>query len=1006
MPPRQHQPLFFSILYFQPGGSVQSCLRMYSSMQQARLLSTTLVRPCRFVAHRRYPAAVVASRRYHLSRPWRSSAAGPSDPHGGRDSSSENVSGVSSTVNSEQNASEQRPTTTTPVVPSATEQQQQEGVKKESSPYGSAVRRALRNRKPAKEWTAPVATVPDWFYERNTVVNGDEVRTVAAQTTQQVKIAPTVTGTEQVEAEAEAQGGGSGDENGGPSPSSDGVPGNENRYALAEALWQELCASARAGLRLPPAKYAADPSARKSHLILHYPGNDGILFLDAVVKKLTQELGADLVTLNAQDIAQLCNEQDLEDVGTTTSIRSLGYEVYQPASSDAWQDLVEEAESDDADTMDSAIPSRNLRPGHTAPKFITIESPRGGSGDIPLPNLSGLKSLVAAFNGPMDGPGGAASPQGGKDRAEDRRRRLINELLSSPTKSSRQADKATPEEEGEPQATKTEDTKPVQARDIIVQMQDYSEIQGTREGARFIQLLEKAIQDRRKAGSRILFVGTIAQDDSDSQLIQSPFDNHISQMLVVTPAMGPEAAEKTFADDRKKRTLDVNIRHLQDMLRTRLHETPSALKDDIFANRAWPLDDSLVKDSGLEDRYWTYNQVHWATTIALGNLKPEESFGFDHIRQGIEMIQKTERIRGDWLQEQTPKTKHTETGNDRERLINSLRKTCNTHEKKLLNGVVDAKSLRTTFDDVHVPPETIDALKTLTSLSLIRPEAFTYGVLATDKIPGLLLYGPPGTGKTLLAKAVACESGATVLEVSGSEVYDMYVGEGEKNVKAIFTLAKKLSPCVVFIDEADAIFCSRTGASSRTSHRELINQFLREWDGMNDLSAFIMVATNRPFDLDDAVLRRLPRRLLVDLPTEQDRFSILKIHLKEETLDSSVDLAELARRTPLYSGSDLKNLSVAAALACVREENALAAQHQGDEPYQYPERRTLTWTHFERGMEEISASISEDMSSLSAIRKFDEQYGDRKGRRKKSPGWGFMPATTEEAEADAARVRT
>lgn len=973
-------------------------------MQPVRLLSTTLVRPCRFVAHRRYPAPVVASRRFHLSRPWRSSTPGSSDPHGARDSTSENVSGAS-TVTPAQNASGQRAPTTTStasVAPSSAEQ----SVKKKSNPYGSAVRRALRNRKRAKDYAAPVATVPNWFYERNIVVHGDEARQVAAQAPQQVKIAPTQTETDQTEADAVAQGGGGGgDDNGGsPPPSSDGVPGNENRYALTEALWQELCASARAGLRLPPAKYAREPSARKSHLVLQYPGNDGILFLDAVVQRLAREMGADLVTLNAQDIAQLCSEQDLADVGTTSPIRSLGYEVYRPAVSDAWQDIGEEGESDDADGMDS-VPSRSFRPGLAGPKFITIESSRG-SGDIPLPMPMGLKSLVAAFNNPADGSGGSGSSQAPKDRDEDRRFQLINELLSSPTKT-RQADKATP---GEGQSENSENSKPTRTRDVIVQVQDYGEIQGTREGARFIQLLQKAIQDRRKAGSRVLFVGTAAQDaapDSDtSRLMQNAFDDQFSQMLMVTPAMGSEKAEKTFAEDRKKRTLEINIRHLQDMLRTRLHQAPSALKDDIFADRAWPLDASLVKESGLEERYWTYSQVHWATTLALGNLKPGESFGFDHIKQGIEMMNKTERIRGDWLQEKTPKTKHTETGNERERLINSLRKSCNTYEKKLLNGVVDAKSLRTTFEDVHVPPETIDALKTLTSLSLIRPEAFTYGVLATDKIPGLLLYGPPGTGKTLLAKAVARESGATVLEVSGSDVYDMYVGEGEKNVKAIFTLAKKLSPCVVFIDEADAIFCSRTGASSRTSHRELINQFLREWDGMNDLDAFIMVATNRPFDLDDAVLRRLPRRLLVDLPTEQDRQSILKIHLKDEVLDSSVDLAELARRTPLYSGSDLKNLSVAAALACVREENAQAAQHQGDEPYKYPARRTLTSTHFERGMEEISASISEDMSSLSAIRKFDEQYGDRKGRRKKSPGWGFMPAVTEEAEADAARVRT
>ncbi|KAL8740520.1 MAG: hypothetical protein Q9190_006790, partial [Brigantiaea leucoxantha] len=156
----------------------------------------------------------------------------------------------------------------------------------------------------------------------------------------------------------------------------------------------------------------------------------------------------------------------------------------------------------------------------------------------------------------------------------------------------------------------------------------------------------------------------------------------------------------------------------------------------------------------------------------------------------------------------------------------------------------------------------------------------------------------------------------------------MYVGEGEKNVKAIFSLAKKLTPCIVFIDEADAILGSRGSSANRTSHRELINQFLREWDGMNELSAFIMVATNRPFDLDEASLRRLPRRMLIDLPTEKDREAILGIHLKDEILDPEISLAELASETPFYSGSDLKNLAVAAALACVREEYDTAVSLQ------------------------------------------------------------------------------
>lgn len=237
----------------------------------------------------------------------------------------------------------------------------------------------------------------------------------------------------------------------------------------------------------------------------------------------------------------------------------------------------------------------------------------------------------------------------------------------------------------------------------------------------------------------------------------------------------------------------------------------------------------------------------------------------------------------------------------------------------------------------------------------------------------------------------------------------MYVGEGEKNIRAIFSLAKKLTPCIVFIDEADAILGARSGGSNRTSHRELINQFLREWDGMTETSAFIMVATNRPFDLDEASLRRLPRRLLVDLPVEKDREAILKIHLKDEILDSEVSLSQLATQTPFYSGSDLKNVAVAAALSCVREEFEAAAAHAkdstNDEIYHYPEKRILHDRHFSKAMEEISASISEDMASLSAIRKFDEKYGDRRGRRKKG-GYGFKTvADNEKANSDAARVR-
>jgi SpoVK/Ycf46/Vps4 family AAA+-type ATPase len=345
--------------------------------------------------------------------------------------------------------------------------------------------------------------------------------------------------------------------------------------------------------------------------------------------------------------------------------------------------------------------------------------------------------------------------------------------------------------------------------------------------------------------------------------------------------------------------------------------------------------------------------------------------------------------------------------------LQTLQKDADRYEKKLINGVILPEKMKTTFADVHVAKATVEAVRDLTALSLQRPDAFKYGVLATNTLSGLLLYGPPGTGKTMLAKAVAKESEAAVLTITGSDVNQMWVGESEKTVKAIFTLARKLAPCIVFIDEADALLASRggDGRGGKPNHRDTINQFLLEWDGMNESGVFLMVATNRPFDLDDAVLRRLPRRVLVDLPTQADREAILRIHTKDETLASSVSLADLASKTPFYSGSDLKNVVVSAALSAVRDEIEAkkahdAAQDTTDgavkEEYVFPEKRTLDEKHFDKAMGEVGASVSADMSSLKAVRKFDEQYGERKGRRKPKPfGLG---ARVEEKESDA-RVR-
>lgn len=391
-------------------------------MVQGRLLSS-LARPCRIVAHRRYPPTLASSaRRFHLTPKWLSSA--PSDPSDSRNSPPESVAHDIPSLNSEHTPSKDAPLTS-PVAPT------EQVVKKDPGPYGSGVRRALRNRRQGKDLIAPIATVPQWFRERNTVLHGVEGQAVA-QSQPQVEIKRLETDEKKAEVHAQSHGG----DGGNPLPS-ETQSGTSHRYVLSEALWEELCASAKAGLRLPPPKYAQEPSAQKSHLVLQYPGADGILFLDAVVKRLAQELGADVVTLDAQDIAQLCSEQDMVDSGATSPIRSLGYEVYRPSIAESWQesgDNLNESEADDTDFIDAPVPPRNFRPGLKGAKFITISS-ASNNGDIPLPSILGLKSLMTSFNGPLDGTATAQSPS---DRVEDRRLRLVHELISSPSKRSKQ----------------------------------------------------------------------------------------------------------------------------------------------------------------------------------------------------------------------------------------------------------------------------------------------------------------------------------------------------------------------------------------------------------------------------------------------------------------------------------------------------------------------------------------------------------------------------------------
>ncbi len=205
------------------------------------------------------------------------------------------------------------------------------------------------------------------------------------------------------------------------------------------------------------------------------------------------------------------------------------------------------------------------------------------------------------------------------------------------------------------------------------------------------------------------------------------------------------------------------------------------------------------------------------------------------------------------------------------------------------------------------------------------------------RIPkGVLLVGPPGTGKTLLAKAIAGEAGVPFFSISGSDFVEMFVGVGASRVRSLFEEAKKNSPCIVFIDEIDAVGRQRgTGLGGGHDEREqTLNQLLVEMDGFAVNEGIIMIAaTNRPDILDPALLRpgRFDRQITVAEPDVKGREEILKVHTKKKPLDDTIKLNVLAKRTPGFSGADLENLTNEAALLAVRRNKKTISMNEMEE---------------------------------------------------------------------------
>src|SRR6266480_6287325 len=250
------------------------------------------------------------------------------------------------------------------------------------------------------------------------------------------------------------------------------------------------------------------------------------------------------------------------------------------------------------------------------------------------------------------------------------------------------------------------------------------------------------------------------------------------------------------------------------------------------------------------------------------------------------------------------------------------------------------KETKVTFADVAGVDEAKDELVEIVNF---LKDPIRYGRLGGRPPKGVLLVGPPGTGKTLLARAVAGEAGVPFFSISGSEFVEMFVGVGASRVRDMFAQARRNSPCIVFVDEIDAVGRQR-GAGLGGSHDEreqTLNQILVEMDGFDtNTNVIVIAATNRPDVLDPALLRpgRFDRQVVLDRPDIRGRSSILQVHAKGKPLETSVTLEDIARQSPGFSGADLANL--------VNEGAILAARRN---------RKVVTMTDFEEALERVVA---------------------------------------------------
>lgn len=577
-------------------------------------------------------------------------------------------------------------------------------------------------------------------------------------------------------------------------------------------ILKELELMVRASLADPAREQIDTARSKKPHLVLHYPKKGGTVFLDALVRHLVDLNHADLIKLDAQDIAEIGGEflDEPEDTHSEP-LSSLGYVVHAPE--EAQDPFLGRRDDTAATTGNFTVPnSPSIRPGSVMVIPANSET-LPGFADL-LQGLQGKLSSSGSHQQPQLKATGATAVESTRDlklalfldtllHACDAKRAMRCSKAESHERATPNSKQDTLGPTVEPACDTNHETDVVNiqrttegasvveqrsanvpsesAPTLVLQIKDYPEIFRSDSGYKLLVALHNALYQRRMEGQRIMLIGTCAAENPDlvdpgasiNNLLQE-FDTGLTRNIMTPPILDRES-EGMIQIQHSVQNAVINYKHLRHMIR-RLATNPEQV-DNTFTTRNMTMFIGVFQK--LHPRVWSPEYIHRVSTLVTG-IQAESGKGFktQHLIEALELAEGSDEAKNSWLSSEKERVRNRgsknktwsvnryDPGSRKDRA--QLEKECNRHEKKLLNGMIDPLDIRPTFENVHASKETIQTLKDLTLLPLACPQEFDYGVLAEQSISGLLLYGPPGTGKTLLAKAVAKEGGATILEISGA----------------------------------------------------------------------------------------------------------------------------------------------------------------------------------------------------------------------------------------------